>query len=510
LTGDLKSSDDLPHSRSHAAQVAASLGVLVCLAAWWFYRQGFILYYGDAQAHLNISRSIIDSRTPGYDQLGTVWLPMLHLLCLPLVRYDWLWSTGLAATVPVAICFLIAGLFFHLAARDAYGSSVAAAVVVACLALNPNLLYLSVIPMTETVFIAGLSALVFAACRFRLTQNRNLILFGVFASWWMSLTRYDGWFLIPFAGAWFALFANGRRWSVFVIFTALASLAPLYWMAHNWWETSNALDFFNGPYSPRAIQGGKPYPGYRNLTDAIRYYGKASQLCAGWGLLLAGLSGIVCALRTKALAPVAFLALTPAFYIWSMYSSGGSPIHVPQLWPHGYYNTRYGIAVVVWAAFAAGAVVTAIPQRWSRFAAVLPVIAVLPWLLAPSRESWICWKESEVNSISRRGWTEAESVYLRAYYKTGQGIIASFGDVTGIFCKASIPLREVLHEGNGPEWFAATTRPDLFHREKWVVAQENNDFLTKPLPGGRQAPYGLMHEVRVKDAPLLKTYQATQ
>ncbi len=484
--------------------------MLVCLAAWWFYRQGFLLYYGDAQAHLNISRSLIDSRTPGYDQLGTVWLPVLHLLCLPLVRNDWLWSTGLAATVPVAICFVIAGVFFYLAARDVYDSSVAAAVVAACLALNPNLLYLSVIPMTETVFIAGLSALVFAVCRFRLTQDYHLIFLGVFASWWMSLTRYDGWFLIPFAGGWFALWANRRRLSVFMVFAAGASLAPLYWAAHSWWETGNALDFFNGPYSPRAIQGGQSYPGYHNLAEAFHYYGKAGQLCAGWGLLLLGLIGIICAFRTKALAPVAFLALTPAFYIWSMYSSGGSPIHVPQFWPHGYYNTRYGIAVVVWAAFAAGAIVTTMPQRWKRLGAVLPIIAVLPWLLAPSRESWICWKESQVNSVSRRAWTSAEADYLQAHYETGQGIVASFGDLTGIFCKVRIPLREVLHEGNGPEWFAATTRPDLFHREWWAVAQDTNDFLTKPLPGGRQASYGLAHQIQAKDAPVLKTYRATQ
>ena len=111
-----------------------------------------------------------------------------------------------------------------------------------------------------------------------------------------------------------------------------------------------------------------------------------------------------------------------------------------------------------------------------------------------------------MNSVARRAWTVAESNYLQAHYRTGQGISASFGDLTGIFCKARIPLREVLHEGNGPEWLAATTRPDLLHREKWVIAQENNNFLIKPLPGGRQAPYKLIHEIQVKDAPVLKTY----
>jgi len=37
--------------------------------AAWVCRHGYILYWGDAQAHLNAGRSLIDSRTPGYDQL---------------------------------------------------------------------------------------------------------------------------------------------------------------------------------------------------------------------------------------------------------------------------------------------------------------------------------------------------------------------------------------------------------------------------------------------------------
>src|SRR5689334_14223220 len=81
-TSGLKSSDALRPSRplrtfTTFAIVSASLTVLVSAAVLWCFRSGYILFYGDAQAHLNISRSIIDSKTPGYDQLGTVWLPLL-------------------------------------------------------------------------------------------------------------------------------------------------------------------------------------------------------------------------------------------------------------------------------------------------------------------------------------------------------------------------------------------------------------------------------------------------
>ena len=49
------------------------------------------LYYGDAEAHLNIARRILDSRTPGYDQIGTSWLPLPHLFTLALVSDDRFW-----------------------------------------------------------------------------------------------------------------------------------------------------------------------------------------------------------------------------------------------------------------------------------------------------------------------------------------------------------------------------------------------------------------------------------
>ena len=466
--------------------VVSALAVLVFYSGWWFFHNGYILNYGDAQAHLNISRSIIDSRTPGYEQIGTVWLPLLHVICLPLVGNNWLWSTGLAGTIPVSLCLLTAAAFFFLTARNAYGLSSAAIVAAACLVLNPNLLYLGACPMTECVFLAGLAILLYAA-------DRNIFWLGVAACWCMCLTRYDGWFLLPFAAAWFAF--NSRKISTFVFFAAAASLAPLYWVAHNWYETSNALDFFNGPYSAKAIQGDHLYPGLHNWPQAVHYYAKAGQLCSGRTLLLLGIVGFFCISNGRMLRSCAFLLLTPAFYIWSMHSSG-NPVRIPQLWPHDYYNSRYGIAVAVWAAFTAGAIVTAFPCRWRKWAGVLVLFAALPWLFS-CRQDWIVWKESDVNSRSRLAWTRQASDYLNRRYVAGQGILMGFGDLTGILCHAQIPIAESLHEGNGPLWLAEEKRPDLIHTETWAIGQ-NKSF------GPR---YRLVKEIVVKGAPPLLIYR---
>jgi hypothetical protein len=506
----LKSSEDsLPSKQRDAGGVllaCAVLAMIVFFAAWWVFRNGYVLYYGDAQSHLNLSRSIIDSRTPGYDQLGTVWLPMLHFICLPLVSNTEMWSTGLGGTIPVACCFVIAGAALFMCARETYRSRAAAWIVIGCLALNPNVLYLATIPMTEIVFLAGLTVLLLALVRFEKTQRPGWLVLGVAASWWMSLTRYDGWFLIPFTGLWFAWSAKQRFWRTLLVFGCAASLAPLYWMAHNWWQTSNPLDFYNGPYSAIAIQGNRPYPGYHDWPVAARYYAKAGQLCGGWPLLLLGVVGLIAAIRSRKYRPVLFLLLTPAFYIWSIHSSQ-NPIFVPQLWPHGYYNSRYGIAVVVFAALACGALADMIPSRWARFAVAIPALSVLPWIVRPSQENWICWKESLVNSNSRRAWTQAAAEFMRANYAAGQGILtpSASGDLAGIFCRASIPLKETLNIGNGPAWLLTTTRPDLMHPELWAIGQEG-DSVSKALSGSA-SPYRLAEELKEKDASTVQIFR---
>ena len=497
----MTSSGASPHSkpagalgnRNQIVIVVFCLAALVAVAAWWCFNNGYILYYGDAESHLNISRGLIDSRTPGYDQLGSVWLPVLHLICLPFVGNDWLWSTGLAGTLPVSICFVIAGTCFYLAARESYRSVAAAVVVATCFALNPNVLYLATIPMTEVVFLAALSVALFAVLRFRTTQRRGWIALMVLASWSLSLTRYDGWFLVPFLGLWLLGITRHRRVHLFLLFGVAASLAPLYWLAHNWWETGNALDFYNGPYSPIAIQKHQPYPGYQDWIAAIRYYFAAGELCSGAGLVVLGIVGAIAALSRQTLQPLLFLSLTPIFYIWSMHSSGGTPIHVPPLWPFTYYNSRYGIAVVVLCAFAAGAIVLALPARWKSLSILIPLVAVAPWLLHPSREHWICWKESQVNSVDRRAWTNAAVMFFQANYEKGQGILTSTGDVTGIYRRTGIHLSETLNIGNGPLWFLATLRPDLYHPNIWAVAQVGDGLSTSLTL--RSAPYSQVQSI---------------
>ena len=150
--------------------------------------------------------------------------------------------------------------------------------------------------------------------------------------------------------------------AVTLLFGVLAAVGPVAWLAYNWWMTGDCLDFVRGPYSPGAIQGGATYPGLHDWRAAWLYCRTAIQLCAGPGLVALGLMGIIASLLKRAFWPLVLLALPPAFYVANMHS-GASPIFVPSLWPHSYYNVRYGTAALPLLALAAGGLVALVPPR---------------------------------------------------------------------------------------------------------------------------------------------------
>lgn len=490
--------------------VLAALAVISITAAWWCRAHGYVLYYGDAEAHLNIARRVLDSRTPGAEQFGTVWLPLPHALMIPLVRRDAWWRDGLAGTIPSSACFILAGVFLFAAARRIYASAAAALAVTLLFALNPNMLYLQSTAMTEALFALSVAALLWATLWFRDSQTALAIVAAAAASNAASLTRYEGWFFIPFACL-FLLIAARRKWHA-VLFGALALLGPLAWLAHNCFYWSNALEFYNGPWSAMAIyhrqldRGMQPYPGDHDWRAALAYYFAAAQMVTGEPLMVMGAAGAIVALRKKAWWPLLLLSLAPAFYVWSMHSSG-TPIFLPHLWPNSWYNIRYGVAILPLLALAAGAIVMLVPRRL-RMPAALALAALPAAVWAKNRQPPACWKESEVNSSARRAWTRDAAAFLASNYRPGSGIIFSFGDLTGILRQAGIPLREGLHEGNHPAWDAAVMRPDLFLREEWALVFAGDTVSTALLRAGtRGRRYSLRKRIIVKGAPVIEIYQ---
>jgi hypothetical protein len=294
-------------------ETAAVLALLALWSAawvWFFYRGGYLAYYGDAEAHLNIARRILDSRTPGYDQIGSVWLPLPHVLMMPFARNDALWRSALAGSIVSGFAFVIAGVFLFAAARRVFNSSAAAITAAVVFATNPNLLYLQSTAMSEPLFMAEVMAILYFTVRFRDTQSWMAVCGAGVAALCGTLTRYDGWFLIPFVTLFLLVAAKRYRAAKAALFAVIACLGPLYWLGHNWWCCSNVLDFYNGPYSAKGIQGSAYYPGLHNWAKAWLYFRTAVRWCAGAPLMCLGAAGLIAGIAVrKAWWPALLLVL---------------------------------------------------------------------------------------------------------------------------------------------------------------------------------------------------------
>ena len=126
-----------PISRNEWLMVVASTVAASALASLWSWRHGAMLNYGDAVAHLHIARRVIDSHRPGLSQLGSVWLPLPHLLLIPFVAvYAW-WADGIAGMIPSALAYIAGCAGVYRLARHWLRPS-AAVVALAFFALNPE------------------------------------------------------------------------------------------------------------------------------------------------------------------------------------------------------------------------------------------------------------------------------------------------------------------------------------------------------------------------------------
>jgi hypothetical protein len=539
---------------------AFAAGVVLGFAALAFcYRRGFLLLYGDAVAHLAIARRIMDARYPGLGQLGGVWLPLPHLLIAPFVGNMTLWQTGLAGTPAAMLGYAasVAGVW-RLARRMMRLRW--ALVATAFYALNPNLLYLSTTAMTETIFLALLVWTVAATmegivamragnagtARARMMLAGLLVLGQVF-------TRYDGWIVgaavwCCFAWSWWTSAAEVkeklRGW--FVAFTLMCAAGPLLWFWYNQHFEGDWLDFMRGPYSARAIERrtappGQHYRGWHNMGWALLFYTRTAQVDAAWwetgfGVMAAALAGLWLQVRRPAQRAgdagsglqgagldwiarremAALLLWVPLpFYVYSV-AYGSVPIFIPQLWPHAYYNARYGMemlpALSVYAALAAEWVerwMQASGAGWARRGVRLaqPVALGLCALNCVGMivATPLVLKEGEVNARTRMA-LEKEIAFAMEGFPPDVPIMMSVTNHVGAVQVAGRTLKSMISENDEQSWEWALADPA---RQAAYVIAIGDDRVAQAV---KQHPQGLVETTVIctSGQPCARIYQSTE
>lgn len=493
------------------ARFSLILGAISVAALLYYYAHQELLLYGDAVAHLNIARRVVDNRHPleSYGQLGTVWLPLQHIAMLPFVWVNTLWHSGIAGAIPGMVAFVLGtlGIFRLMSAR---AGIIAGYVAAGIYALNPNLLYMQTTAMNEPIFLAFfIWSLVyldeFLRAAFpafpdstmlpaQLRPRQALEYCGITMAGG-AFTRYDGWFSAFIVGVIVAVafFVWRRRITEprlrrsatksFVEVVLLNVLIPIHWLVHTWAVSGNALDFVNGPYSAKAIalrstmRGAPTYPGQEHLFTAALYFLKAAQLNMGaprWGLvllLLALLGTAIAVWRFRHCGVLLLLWVPLLFYSFSI-AYGSVPIYIPVWYPFSYYNVRYGLELLpVFAVFLAVLVGFAVQETKSNFlragvfATVIALVAIS--YISVYVESPITLREARVNS---RGRIALEQGLARALAETPPSatLLMYEAEHPGALRMAGIPLRHVISEAEHPDWEWALLDPA--HHADYVVA----------------------------------------
>jgi hypothetical protein len=438
------------------------LAVLVSCAAAsfaaviWSWRNGALLNYGDAVAHLHIARRVFDSHQPRFSQLGSVWLPLPHILLLPFVQvYSW-WANGLAGVIPSVLAYLAAcSGFYRLARRWLPLSS--AALALTFFAANPNLLYLQTTAMTEPLFLCEMIWLAVWLVDWRTgldvnsQQNIRLLWLIAFVLVAAVFTRYDGWIMALLAWLTIGITLAHRgqlRSRAFWLASVLVAAAPIAWFVYNAAAFGDWLYFARGPYSAKAIEirtavpGFPPHPGWHNPWVSLIFYVKAAEMdsaAATWGttLLVLSLLGAAWAwitARRRTLAWALLLVLPVPFYAYSI-AYGSVPIFLPVWWPHSYYNLRYGIellpAIALTLGFAAQLCLSAVRQfkpyasqaKWEHYAtaALFALIGLNTYEML--RERPLVYVEGTKNIHAHRPYQLAIPPILRAFLAEHPGSV---------------------------------------------------------------------------------------
>jgi len=470
------------------------IAALISLSALaYFFSQNSTNIYGDGIAHLNIARKVVDCRSQSlwqrYVQLGTPWLPLPHVLMLPLVWNDTLWRTGLAGSIVSAISFIIAAaMLFKLSLLFYCGRTASpvypALVSLIIFALNPSNLYMQSTPMTELPFMAVFISSIYFFQRWAIDQRWWILTLAAILMALSCLTRYEAWAVLPFAGILALLLSNQAGWRKIyatALWGAIAAIGPLYWLWHNWIIYKNPLEFLTGPYSARSI-----------FATQIERLSWADFVIGNWrwSLLWAGLTvaisiGVIVAAlgafglfneliaRRKQIirySPTLLLALPFLFFIFSLYRG---EIQVFPISALTLLNVRYGLPHLLAAAIFAPSVCLLISKGRPWMGAL--IIAVLitfqyAFILRNGPQQLEVHQEPLRNNVNSRDWRGRSKLaaYLREHPPQGP-ILMHSGYLGPVVMRGNLRFSQIIHEGV-PEYYEPGQK--LFSTVSTVILEE--------------------------------------
>ncbi len=471
----------IAYLRNHFNQIIlVVLGLISVIAFIHYYRNGLGIAYNDARSHLDISRRVVESLKPGLAQIGSVWLPLPHILMLPTIWNDWMWHSGLSGAIPSMASYIFTGFLVvkYLARLGISRLGQFAAVLI--LAGNLNMVYLQATAMTEILLMATMTA---AAYHFLCWVNDRQILSLVNAALWTSLAslvRYDGWFLFVLLMLLIGViqFIRKKKESIegyVIIFATLAGFGIFLWVLWNTLIFRDPLYFISGPYSARAqqkiLENENKLPTKGNWSFSLYTYSLGTVFNIGLFPIVLGILGLIALMsdkEQKKSTKLATLALIAPFVfnVITLYM-GQSVLYLQGITQETWFNVRYGLlslpGVAIWIGYL-------VDKARIAKVAILVVILMSVVFMHTSSDA-VTIDDGKVGASQKNVYEVSD--WLGKYAGDEPGfVLISASSHDAILFSSGLKMKRFIHEGTGKYWEYAGQDPAKWAR--WIVMRTND------------------------------------
>ena len=472
--------------RSFAQKHALFLVVLVLSAVsiasfYHYYQNGLGLAYNDARSHLDIGRRVVEGLKPGIAQLGSVWLPLTHLLMILTIWNDFMWHSGLSGTIQSMAAFVGTGVIIYLFLRELGAGFLGRIIGVAVFVANLNILYLQSTAMTELMLLATMTAGVYMIL---LWYKKQKLLYLIYAAFWImlsTLVRYDGWFLLAFTTLLLFLYLVKQKGykiaeGTTILYVTLAAFGIFLWLLWNLLIFKDPLYFMFGPYSAYAQQQTLQQAGNLltkgNWLLSFKFYFYALAYNSGAFTLFLGLIGAIYLWTSKEISAKVRYAtlglLAPLFFNVLALYLGHSVLFIQGLSGNTWFNVRYGVMLMPSIAIFVGYLV----HKVSSLKTVLIGLLVFASFFAFANSDAVTIDDAQVGS-SQKNVTEVSSWLAQNTAGEKGFILISAASHDAIIFSSGLPMKKFIHEGTGAYWESATKLPD--HWARWIVMRSYSD-----------------------------------
>lgn len=433
------------------------------VAAVHYSTAGLALAHYDARAHLVVARRIVDSLTPGWQQVGAVWLPLPHLLNMVPVQMDTLYRTGASAIAISVLSLALSVWSVSDVIRRTTGSISGAVAASMLLVLNPNVLYLQSTPMTEPLLFATVLLSIALVGRWLVSAPEQWPTRAGIALAAACLTRYESW---PIAAAIVGLVVlvlvrrdmpvvaslhAGARLAAYPAVAIALFLVNSRWTVGSWFISS-------GFFVPENIDAlGHPFVAWDQLREGLY---RLSGTVLVWSSYAGAILIVIAYARSRAKAPLALLL--------TLVAAAALPLGA---YVRGHpFRIRYDVPLIAACAALAGAGIGLLRPRLQPFAAAAVVVGALMQSPPLDRNAPLIL-ESQRDAANRVG-RRAVTMYL-VQHRDGRTIMMSMGSLGHYMHDLSangFRIHDFLHEGNGDIWNFAATDPKAV--VGWIAIEE--------------------------------------